>query len=122
VVTPWKSGFRLGGRLELSGFDTSVRDRHLQLLKNAYLEYFHSGLKPGPEEAWAGLRPMTCDDLPVLGRTRRYPNLYLATGHNMLGLTMAPGTGEVLADLITGQPPSLDVSCFDPDRFGTGIF
>jgi len=120
VATPWKSGFRLGGRLELTGFDTTVRDRHLQLLKKAYQEYFQTGLSPGPEEGWAGLRPMTCDDLPVLGRTGRYPNLYMATGHNMLGLTMAPGTGEVLADLVTGQAPCLDISCFDPDRFDAG--
>ncbi len=117
VATPWKSGFRLGGRLELSGFDTRVQPRHLQVLKRAFQEYFRTGLDSSQGEEWAGLRPMTYDDLPVLGRSRRFPNLFLATGHNMLGLSMAPGSGQILADLITGQPPAIDISSFDPDRF-----
>ena len=117
VATPFKSGFRLGGRLELCGFDTRVKPRHLQLLKGAFQKYFRSDLSSGPEEGWAGLRPMTFDDLPVLGRSRQAENLYLATGHNMLGLSMAPATGQILADLIAGQTPAIDIAAFDPNRF-----
>jgi D-amino-acid dehydrogenase len=69
-------------------------------------------------EEWTGLRPMTYDDLPVIDRAGRFQNLFLATGHGMLGVTTAPATGKLVAELICGQPPHIDPSPFSVGRFG----
>jgi D-amino-acid dehydrogenase len=65
---------------------------------------------------WTGLRPLTPDGVPVLGRTR-YSNLYLNTGHGTLGWTLAAGSGHVLADLIDGKKPAIDPAPYGVDRF-----
>ena len=66
---------------------------------------------------WAGLRPVTPDLLPIVGRDRRHPEVVYACGHSRNGVLMAPLTGECVADLIVGDPPRADLSAFDPDRF-----
>ena len=68
-------------------------------------------------EEWTGLRPMTYDDLPVIDRAGRFQNLFLATGHGMLGVTTAPATGKLAAELICGNPPHIDPEPFSPRRF-----
>jgi D-amino-acid dehydrogenase len=68
-------------------------------------------------DAWVGMRPMTPDGLPAIGRVPGLDNVFLATGHAMLGITLAPATGEAIADLICGQPPTVDLAPFDPARF-----
>jgi D-amino-acid dehydrogenase len=67
--------------------------------------------------SWSGLRPLAPDGLPVIGRTSAYDNLHIATGHGMLGITLAPVTGEAVASVIAGEPYSADLSPFTPDRF-----
>ena len=117
LATPWPDGLRLGGTMEFSGFNTQIDSVRIANLKRAAMDY----LRPSPSlpilEAWAGLRPMTFDDLPVIGPAPGHPNLILATGHGMLGITMAPGTGQVVADLICGQKTAIDLWPFRPERF-----
>ena len=67
-------------------------------------------------EFWAGLRPLTPDGVPVIGRTR-FINLILNTGHGTLGWTMGVGSGHVVADLISGREPEIDLAGFGPERF-----
>ena len=68
-------------------------------------------------DVWAGLRPCTPDGLPVIGRPQDAPGLVLATGHAMKGVSLAPVTGRLVAELVAGEPPSLDMRPFRPDRF-----
>ena len=68
-------------------------------------------------EEWTGLRPMTYDDLPIIGPVPHMDNLIIATGHGMLGLTMATGTGKAVCDLLTNGKPSIDLAAFSLDRF-----
>ena len=66
---------------------------------------------------WSGLRPCSPDGLPYVGRFARYQNVSTATGHSMMGVSLAPVTGRLLAEILSGEAPSLDVRALDPDRF-----
>jgi D-amino-acid dehydrogenase len=68
-------------------------------------------------EIWRGLRPLTPDDLPIIGRPQGTQGLILATGHGMSGISQGPMTGELIAQMVTGETPSLDMAPFSPDRF-----
>lgn len=117
VATPWGSGYRLGGTMEFSGLNEKIVSIRLQNLKTAAREYLLDPIGNPVLEEWAGLRPMTYDDLPLIGRGSRLGNLFLATGHGMLGIAMAPGTGKLVAELITGAQPHIDPSPFAIQRF-----
>lgn len=117
VVTPWKSGYRLGGTMELSGYGTSLNRGRLNKLLDGARQYLTATVDRPVLEEWAGLRPMAADDLPIIGRISGIGNLTLATGHGMLGVTMATGTGRVVSDLISGQKSEIDLSGFNPNRF-----
>lgn len=117
VVTPWKSGYRLGGTMEFSGFDTRLNQHRLNKLELAAGIYLQDPLGERVSERWAGLRPMSVDDLPIIGRAPRLNNLVVATGHGMLGLTTATGTGRLVTDMILGQQPIVDPEPFSINRF-----
>jgi D-amino-acid dehydrogenase len=118
VATPWPSGYRLGGTMEFSGFSSSLNAERLGALKAAAGEYLRDPLGQPVVEEWSGLRPMTYDDLPVIGRAPRFSNLTLATGHGMLGITTAPATGKLVAEIVCAVPPHIDPAPFSPARFG----
>ena len=67
---------------------------------------------------WRGPRPLTPDGLPIVGRAPRRARVILATGHCMIGLSLAPITGKLVAELAGGRPPSLDLTPLSPSRFG----
>jgi len=117
VATPWPSGYRLGGTMEFSGLSLTLNAERLGALKTAAGEYLRDPLGHPAVEEWAGLRPMTYDDLPVIGRVPRLRNLILATGHGMLGITTAPATGRLVAEAICGQTPHIDPEPFAVSRF-----
>jgi D-amino-acid dehydrogenase len=117
VASPWPSGYRLGGTMEFSGFDEALCPPRIEALRRAAGEYLLEPLGPPPAEEWAGLRPMTYDDLPVIGRAPGLGNLTLATGHGMLGITTAPATGRLVAEILGGRPPHIDPTPFDVTRF-----
>jgi D-amino-acid dehydrogenase len=117
VATPWPSGYRLGGTMEFSGFSFSLNAARLGALKTAAGEYLREPLGRPVVEEWSGLRPMTYDDLPVIGRAPRFGNLTLATGHGMLGITTAPATGKLVAEIVCAVPPHIDPAPFSPARF-----
>lgn len=120
VATPWPSGYRLGGTMEFCGFDLGLNAERLKALKTAAGEYLRDPIGHPVVEEWAGLRPMTYDELPVIGHAPRCRNLILATGHGMLGITTAPATGKLVAEIACGVPPHIDPRPFDPRRFQSG--
>lgn len=119
-VTPLGDRVRIGGTMEFSGYDLAIDDRRITNLFELAKGYIDLE-KPEYEEAWAGLRPMTVDGLPILDWAQPYRNAYLATGYSMLGMTVAPPAGKAMAELITtGERPEV----FEPfrvDRFAKRI-
>jgi D-amino-acid dehydrogenase len=117
-VTSWDSGYRLGSTMEFAGYDTTLNRARLDALKRGAAEYLVEPEGPAVVEEWYGWRPMTFDDLPILGRASALSNLTLATGHGMLGVTLSAATGEMIAQLILGRETTLDPTPFRPARLG----
>lgn len=116
-VTVWEDGFRLGSTMEFCGHDASLNRRRLLALERGAAEYLHEPVGPVKREEWYGWRPLCWDDLPIIGRAPGHRHLWLATGHGMLGVSMSPATGRLLAELVTGQVPHLDPVPYSPERF-----
>jgi D-amino-acid dehydrogenase len=108
VATPWPSGYRLGGTLEFSGFDTPPDPRRFAALTQAAAAYLKEPMGRTVLEEWTGLRPMTFDDLPLIGPAPGCSNLWIAAGHGMLGVTAAPATGKLVQEMICGEAPHID--------------
>ncbi|HSW13613.1 MAG TPA: FAD-dependent oxidoreductase [Solimonas sp.] len=116
-VTGWNSGYRLGSTMEFSGYDETLNRVRLDALKRAAVEYLREPWGETTVEEWFGWRPMVYDDLPLIGRAPKLDNLWLATGHGMLGVTLSAVTGRLLSELLTGTDPCVDPSLVDPARF-----
>ena len=116
-VTTWGDGYRLGSTMEFSGYDDSLNRARLDALERGAAEYLLEPVGPAKREEWCGWRPMTWDDLPLLGRAPGFNNLFLATGHGMMGMGMSAGSGRLLADLVTGRTPAIDPAPYAPARF-----
>jgi D-amino-acid dehydrogenase len=116
-VTPMGSQLRFGGTLELAGLDMRVNQRRVDALART-VRTFLPGISRTPTvEIWRGLRPLTPDDLPILGRPAGTSGLILATGHGMSGISQGPISGELIAQLVSGETPEIDLAPFSPDRF-----
>lgn len=116
AITRLGNRIRVGGMAEISGFNN-----HLPDARRATLEHSVGGLFPGAGDLaaasyWSGLRPMTPDSVPVIGRTR-LPNLFLNTGHGTLGWTMACGSGQVIADILSAREPAIETGDLSIDRY-----
>nr|CAX84011.1 D-amino acid dehydrogenase small subunit [uncultured bacterium] len=107
---------RVAGTAEFAGFDASVTPSRAHPLLERAMALFPDCGDPEGTEFWAGLRPMTPDSVPVVGRTR-FSNLFLNTGHGTLGWTMACGSGRAVADLATGGAPEVDLEGLGAERF-----
>jgi D-amino-acid dehydrogenase len=116
-VTAWADGFRLGSTMEFAGFDTRLNRVRLDALARASAEYLQVPEGPRRIEEWYGWRPMTWDDLPIIGAAPGLDNLMLATGHGMLGITMSAMTGRLVAELLARRAPSIDPAPYSPRRF-----
>jgi D-amino-acid dehydrogenase len=117
AVTPFQSGYRLGSTMEFAGYDESIRPERLQLLKDGATGYLREPYCEPVLEEWFGWRPMTYDSLPIIDRSPRYANVLIAAGHNMLGLSMAPATGKLVAELVEGNSPHIDPAPYRASRF-----
>ena len=116
AVTRLGDRIRVGGTAELAGYTLQLHNARRQTLEHVVTDLFPRGGDVSRAEFWCGLRPMTPDGTPVVGATR-LPNLYLATGHGTLGWTMAAGTGRVMADIISGRTPGIDMTGLTVDRY-----
>jgi len=120
AATPLGDVLRVAGTAEFAGFDASIRPERVENLRRlveAVYPQAASVVRSTDVQAWAGLRPMSCDGVPILGRTS-IENLFVNTGHGHLGWTMAAGSGRVVADLITRGASDLDASEYALARFG----
>jgi D-amino-acid dehydrogenase len=119
AVTPMGGKLRFGGTMEIAGLNEDVNPIRIQGIIRSVPRYFpdfaskdFEGVKP-----WRGLRPCSPDGMPYIGRTRRYENLLVGTGHAMMGLSLGPITGKLLAAILSGEKPSMDLSLVHPDRY-----
>lgn len=117
VATPWKSGYRLGGTMEFSGYNDVLNPKRLDRLVSGAKAYLKVPMGQPVIEQWAGLRPMSTDDMPIIGPVPSKENLLIATGHGMLGLTLATGTGRIISDMVLGKAPEINVAPFSLSRF-----
>jgi D-amino-acid dehydrogenase len=108
---------RVAGTAELAGWNTTLDPRRVEPLVRNARSLFPNASKYAQLNAWCGLRPTTPDSVPILGGTR-FSNLFLNTGHGTLGWTMACGSGRILADLISGRTPEIDMNGLGLARFG----
>lgn len=120
AVTPMDGQLRFGGTMELAGLDQSINHRRVRGIVRAVSDYFPEFMASDFDSVtpWRGLRPCTPDGLPYLGRTARWDNLTIATGHAMMGLSLAPVTGRLVSQLLTGENPDIGLQRLSPDRFG----
>jgi D-amino-acid dehydrogenase len=119
VLTPMSDMVRFAGTLELAGFDMSINKRRLHAILKAVSAYFPDINTDALEliEIWRGLRPCSPDGLPYLGRPRQYDNVIIAAGHGMLGISLAPITGKIVAQLAANQTPAIDLTALRIERF-----
>ena len=98
--------------------DESINRQRVGTIRRAANRYL-AGLEDMElEETWRGLRPCTPDGLPLLGRSAKWENLIVATGHAMLGLSLAPVSGEIVARLADDEETGFDLAALRPERFG----
>jgi D-amino-acid dehydrogenase len=116
AVTRLGDRIRVGGTAELAGYSLNLREARRGTLNHVVTDLFPRGGDVSKATFWCGLRPMTPDGTPIVGPTP-VQDLLLATGHGTLGWTMACGTGRVIADMVSGRPPEIDVSGLAMSRY-----
>ncbi|MCU0341547.1 MAG: FAD-binding oxidoreductase [Spirosomaceae bacterium] len=120
TATPMGADLRFAGTLEVAGTDLSINMNRVRGIVQG-IQQFYPEIEvqiPEKEQVWSGLRPCSPDGLPYIGRVKKYQNLTLATGHGMMGISLGPATGRLIADVLTAQPHSMDIKAFEPMRFG----
>jgi D-amino-acid dehydrogenase len=119
AITPMAGGLRFGGTMELSGFQHKVNMNRVRGIVESVPRYFPA-MKlemPQEQEVWYGFRPCSPDGLPYIGYAKNCRNLLVAGGHAMMGLSLGPATGKLIAELAQSQSTSVDIKAFDPNRF-----
>jgi D-amino-acid dehydrogenase len=103
--------------MEFTGYDATLNRKRLALLRNGATLYLHEPMGKPITEEWSGFRPMSSDDLPIIGPSPRFENVYVAAGHGMLGVSMAPATGKLVAELICRELPHIEPHAYSFRRF-----
>lgn len=118
AVTPMNGFTRFAGTMEIAGINHTINKVRVEAIANAATRYYPDIVltKDEKEHAACGLRPVSPDGLPYIGKSKKCKNLTIATGHAMMGWSMATATGRLVSEIITEQKPSLDLNPFHPDR------
>jgi D-amino-acid dehydrogenase len=116
AITRFDDRIRVGGMAEIVGFDKSLLQARRETLEMCVNDLFPGGGDTAKASFWTGLRPMTPDGTPIVGRTP-VSNLFLNTGHGTLGWTMSCGSGQLLADLISGKQPAIQSDDLSVHRY-----
>lgn len=118
AMTPMGGDLRMGGTMEISGIGSKMLIKRVAAIYKAAKNYFPDLPVefPAEDKIWYGLRPLSPDGLPYLGRHSNYDNLVIAGGHAMLGISLAAGSGKLVEELISGEKLSMDISAFDVER------
>ncbi len=119
AVTPMGSSLLVGGTMEIAGNDMTVNPARVRGIVKSFCRYYPAFQEKDFETlpVWAGLRPCPPDGMPYLGRTAAKDNLVVATGHSMMGLSLGPVTGEIVAQIICQEPLSVKLDHVHPDRY-----
>ncbi|MBM1106880.1 FAD-dependent oxidoreductase [Aurantibacter crassamenti] len=118
AVTPMKGFTRFAGTMEFSGINTTIRKERVQAIANG-AHSFYPGLKITDSEisqAKTGMRPVTPDGLPYIGRSTSYRNLIFATGHAMMGWSLGPATGKLVTEIVSSKKTSIALNGLEPER------
>ena len=118
AITPMNGGLRYGGTMELDKINSRINMNRVKGIVESVPKYF-PGLKPAvpaEKDIWFGFRPSSADGLPYIGRSKKFSNLTIATGHGMMGLSLGVGTGALVSEIISGTAPSISINSFSPDR------
>lgn len=120
TMTPMYNMLRFGGTMEIAGTDRSINPQKINGLKKTVCEYLPDFNMDDLEghKIWTGLRPCSPDGLPYVGAFGEYSNLYCSTGYAMMGMSLAPSCGKIVADLITNGKPGFEFEMINPNRFG----
>ncbi len=118
-VTPMNGEVRFGGTMEIAPVNNKINMKRVEGIWNAIPQYYrnYKVAMPQLDQVWYGFRPCSPDGLPYLGYTKKIENLIVAGGHGMMGVSLAPATGKMVAQLASRQQTSMDIGLFSPDRF-----
>ena len=118
AVTPMNGFTRFAGTMEIAGINHTINKARVEAIAEAVPRYFNNVVisEQEKDEAQCGLRSVTPDGLPYIGRPSKWKNLTIAAGHAMMGWSLGPGTGLLVSEIIDGKKPSLDLSVYNPDR------
>jgi D-amino-acid dehydrogenase len=117
AVTPMQSGYRLGSMMEFAGYDESLRRERLDLLKRGAEPFLKEPYTEEVEEEWFGWRPMTSDGVPIVDFAPGMKNVMIAAGHNMIGMSAGPGTGRLVAEMMSGVETHIEARPYSLKRF-----
>ena len=119
AITPWKHELRIGGTMEFSGNNNNVLMGRMEGIYTS-IKKFYPGLDipfPEKDQVWTGLRPVTPDGMPYIGKSSKVNNVVFGGGHAMLGISEGAATGQIITDILQGRNSSIDLSPFAVDRF-----
>jgi D-amino-acid dehydrogenase len=119
AVTPWKHSLRIGGTMEFSGNNSKILIKRMEGIYNS-VKKFYPGLKidfPPKDKIWTGLRPVSPDGLPYIGKAADFENFLISGGNAMLGISEGAAAGQIISDLIEKRSTPIDISAFKIDRF-----
>jgi len=108
---------RVVGAMELGGLNTNINEHRVVSILEKAQKFLPDANMNDIHDIWTGMRPLSPDGLPLVGKSRRYDNVFISTGHAMLGITLAPATGEALAELMTAEENPEVLRPFSPARF-----
>lgn len=120
ALTPMDGNkIRFGGTMEITSLNRPPRLKRVEGILDAVQRYFPDFQLPTVDQAniWYGYRPCSADGLPYIGRSKKWNNLLIATGHAMVGMSLGAGTGQLISELANEQTPSLELQPFDPERY-----
>ena len=118
AVTPMNGFTRFSGTIEIASINNNIRRNRVDAIANSACSYYPN-LKIDEDirsKAAFGLRAISADGLPYIGRSSKISNIVIATGHNMTGWSMSTGTGKLVSDFVSEKPPSIDTSFYNPER------
>jgi D-amino-acid dehydrogenase len=119
AVTPMGNSLRFGGTMEINGTDRSINMNRVKGIVET-IPKFYPEMKvdvPKQQNVWNGLRPCSPDGLPYIGRSRKFNNVIIATGHSMMGLSLGPATGKLVCELVDEQPTTINLAPLNPERY-----
>lgn len=119
AVTPMDRTLRIAGTMEIDSINQNINIKRVEGMVKSFNQYYRklSVQIPPKENIWYGLRPCSPDGLPYIGKSEAYNNLFIATGHAMLGLSLGPATGKLISELISEQKNSINIAAFNTERY-----